>query len=133
MIFNRHSYIEDLKQYWDNTEKSNIGIGMFKRNDDFTVSKSYGRTDICLINHTDKRQYFFELNGYSNNTPQEVREIMLKEICSNMEEVLRSIHFHNWLSKQIITNMPIKECISLLQEGLDSFSFEEAIKLFPVK
>ena len=133
MIFNRHNLINEVKEYWDNDKESNIGLGRLKRNNDFTVTKTYGREDICLINYTDGNQYCFEPYGFSRNTPEEVKEIMLQEICPNIEQVLRSLHFINWFNQQTIVNMPVKDCISLLQKGLDSFSFVEAMKLFPIK
>jgi hypothetical protein len=131
MLFNRHDYIDDIRRYWNNNQSSNIGIGFFKRNEDFTITKTFGRSDLGLINHSDGKQYVYELEGFIySNPPKEVIEEMLKEIVQNMDQVLRSIHFHNWLSKQEIINMPVEEVINLLQQGLDSFNYSEALLLF---
>lgn len=133
MVFNRHDYINQMNQYWNNTNPSNVGVGMFKRNDDFTITKTFGRTDLALINHTDDNQYVFELTGFSrpNSVPKEVKEQMYSILVNNMESVLRSLHFQNWLSNQTIKNMPFQETIDLLQKGLDSFDYAEALSLFP--
>jgi len=131
MLFNRHNYLQDIIKYWSEEKPSNIGLGFFKRNEDYSITKTNGRSDLGMINHTDGKQYVFELVGFKYcNPPLEVKEKMYFEINSNMEQILRSIHFHNWLENQVIIEMPYSEIIILLQKGLNSFTYEEALQLF---
>lgn len=131
MIFNRHNYLSDIIKYWKDEKPSQIGIGLFERHEDFTISKIYGRTDLGLINHTDGKQYVFELDGFHYcNPPKEVRLQFYKEICEEMEQILRSIHFQNWLKRQTIERISYSQLTELLQQGLDSFDYEEAFKMF---
>jgi len=62
--------------------------------------------------------------------PNEVKEIGYKEISDNFEQFLRSLHYLNWLNKQEIVNMSVEELMRLLQTGLDSFNYVEALELF---
>lgn len=131
MIINRHDDINSMLKHWNHKNQSNIGMGRFDRNNEnFLISKTGGRKDLLLINHTDDKQYCYEPYGWCNNTPDEVKEIGYKEIVANFEQFLRSLHYINWLDNQKIEDMEFEEVIKLLQTGLDSFNYVEALKLF---
>jgi len=131
MLINRHDDLQDIKNYWNHSNPSNIGLGRFNRsNETFLISKCWGREDLVLINHTNGQQYCYEPYGWPGNTPNEVKEIGYKEISDNFEQFLRSLHYLNWLDNQEIVNMSVEELIRLLQKGLDSFSYVEALALF---
>ena len=134
MLINRHCILEDVLKYWNNNNPSTIGLGRLKRNNEtFLISKTYGREDLILINHTDGNQYCYYPYGWNNsNTPKEVKEQGYKEICNNMEQFLRSIHFINWFNQQSIVDMPFNDVVTLLQQGLNSFNYEEALSLFVI-
>ena len=66
MVINRYDMLSYISRYWSKEEPSNIGAGLLKRdNETFLITKTYGRTDIVLINHKDGKQYTFGPKGWA--------------------------------------------------------------------
>lgn len=130
MFIKRNNDLEDMISSWSPEKPSKINLNNLKRNKDLLISKRQGRSDLILINYGQNQYCFEAFSGWHSNTPDEVKKIGYKEIAANFEEFLRSLHYLHWLRRQEIIDMTYDEVLAILNQGLNSFNYTEAVELF---